>query len=668
MARHSLSVTYPYALPSEELQLSPIKAIEIEAAHIPGVVSLAQGIPSFDTPEIIKSYVKQKLDEGACAKYSLSPGLPALRELISEHLRSEGMQYDPESEIIVTCGSIEAITASLLALVPSGSEVIVTSPTYTSYSSAIRLAGAVPRFVPLVEDLGFDLDHEMLLRAFTRKTRAVLIAQPNNPTGTIFPKSTVELLLQLAERHGAVVISDEVYKEFVYSPEPVVSPAAFAAHRHHTVRVCSFSKAYAMTGWRVGFLHTDRRLAQRILRVHDTLVTCAPVVSQYAAMAALEHSDAIVVPFREQFRLRRQRMIEHLDSLSAVFDYQKPDASYFVFPRVKDSAPYARDSHALACALLYEARVAVVPGSAFGPSGEGHLRLCFARDPADIDLAFERMRDFFKLPRRSPSAAAHRVVLAPAKSSPVRVSWRRQFAAAVFSQLARLSLRMHRPIVIGIAGGRGKTVAKRVFLEILSRRFQVRVNPLSYNTEIGLPLAVLGVQFETLQTRAVLKGSLVALYRALSPERSAVLVLEYGVRQSGDAQRLLDIVEPDILVLTPTAGAGAYDEHSSATLRDELATLVRCVAQKPAPIIACQDDPFCRSLDLPKGTWFVSSEADTASGCAVTASVEGTEIPLGRDFVGTSELYAQRAALVVARVLGTPLQDLYSLAAGDHDR
>ncbi len=664
MASQRFSQALTQVPPWDELELSAIKAIELEAAQMPDVVSLAQGIPSFDTPPPIKAYVKQKLEEGACAKYSLSPGLPALRELISEHLRAEGMQYDPESEIIVTCGSIEAIAASLLALVPEGSEVLLTSPTYTSYSNAIRLAGAIPKFVPLVEDLGFDLDPDLLARSFTRKTKAILLAQPNNPTGTIFPRATIELVLQLAAHHGAIVLSDEVYKEFVYTAEPVTSPAAFVAHRQRTVRVCSFSKAYAMTGWRVGFVHCDRPLAARILKVHDTLVTCAPVISQYAAMAALEHSEAIVAPFREQFRVRRERIIEHLDALPEVFDYQKPDAAYFVFPRVKDTIPFARDSRALAHALLYTARVAVVPGVAFGPTGEGHLRLCFARNIADIDLAFERMRRFFRLPA-SPLRPRHSLrTREKGSASGIRVNWRRRFAVKAFSQLARWSLKIHRPVVIGIAGGRGKTVVKRVLVEALSPYMRVRANPLSYNTEIGLPLAVLGVRLEIHQPHALLKSLLQALYRSVHPERSRVLVLEYGVRQAGDAHELLRVVAPDILVLTPTGGV-TYDGPSSATLRDELAALLQAARQKGTAVVACQDDPLCTSLDLPTATYLVSSSSGNAPNGETTVVIEGTEISLRREFVGESELYALRAALVVAHVLGVPLDAIERFAAGE---
>lgn len=658
MVREGFAAKADIAEPWKQLELSAIKAIELRAASMPDVVSLAQGIPSFDTPAVIKQYVKQKLDEGACAKYSLSPGLPALRELISEHLRQEGMAYDPDGEILVTCGSIEAIAATLLALVPPGSEVLLPSPSYTSYLSAIHLAGATPRFVPLEEDSGFDLDPDVLSKAMSRRTKAILLAQPNNPTGTIFPRATIAALLRAAERVGAVVIADEVYKDFVYTAEPVTSPAHFAAHRQHVVRVCSFSKAYAMTGWRVGFLQAERNLAARILRVHDALVTCAPVVSQYAAMAALEHSEEIVAPFREEFRRRRERMIQHLDSMPDVFDYQKPEASYFVFPRLKDTVPSARDSRMLALRLLEEARVAVVPGVAFGPTGEGHLRFCFARPAEDIDVAFDRLRTFFRGSKPAPVPSLPRPTPQPNETMRPGVRRRRQLARVVLSTLARASLRRHRPLIVGIAGGRGKTVTKRLLTELLSEHFDTRANPLSYNTEIGLPLAILGVVLDTSSTLALGRALLLAAYRAVRPPRTAVLVLEYGVRQPGDAARLVRVASPDILVLTPTAGAGAYDEHSAQTLRDELAYLVAAAASKGAPVVACEDDPFCRALGLPDSTHFLRASLPSESDPRTVLTVGGHEIPLTREFVGTSEYFAIQAALVVGSVLGVPVEGL----------
>lgn len=270
------------------LELSTIKAVEPEASRIPDVVSLAQGIPSFDTPEPIKRFVQERLSEDVCARYSVTPGLPRLRESIAETLRRDGMAYDADGEILVTAGSIEAIAASLLALVEPGDEVLVVSPTYASYIPAIRLAGAVPRFVPLAEDANFDLDPEAIEDAVGRRTRALILCNPNNPTGTVFSAEQTRRMLRIAEREDLIVIADEVYKDFLYGEARIRSAATEVWARHRLLRVCSFSKAYAMTGWRVGFVHGPSPLISEVLKVHDALATCAPVVSQHAALAALE--------------------------------------------------------------------------------------------------------------------------------------------------------------------------------------------------------------------------------------------------------------------------------------------------------------------------------------------------------------------------------------------
>jgi len=529
----------------DEIELSPIKAIELRANRLSDVVSLAQGIPSFDTPEPIKRFVIEKIAEGACAKYSLTPGLPQLRELISEALLREGMRYDPDSEIIVTCGAIEAISATLLASVEPGDEVLVASPTYASYIPAIRLAGATPRFVPLNEDANWDLDPDAIGRAIGRHTRAILLCNPNNPTGTIYSVAETQRMMALAARHDLLVITDEVYKDFIYANEPPGVPATYPEHRDRVVRICSFSKAYGMTGWRVGFLHTARRRAADILKVHDALVTCAPVASQYAAIAALTSGEPFVEQFRTAFRERRARMIEHLDSLPDVFDYQKPNASYFAFPRVKDTVPLARDSRALADDMLERARVAVVPGSAFGPTGEAHLRFCYAREMADIDRAFERLGDYF-------SGRVPRTYALPAPAAPPRRARPlRALGVRGLHVLARLCLARGRPRIVAIAGSRGKTVLKRTLTELLGTQLRVRSNPLSYNTEVGLAFAVLQIQFDARRPLSMIAGVARGVWHALFPQRVDVLVLELGVRRRHDLQALLRVVRPDVAVITP---------------------------------------------------------------------------------------------------------------------
>jgi aminotransferase len=384
-----------------KINLSPIKEMELRASRIPGVVSLAQGVPSFDTPEAIKNAAIEAIQKGKVAKYSLAPGTLEFREAIAQHLERENKFYDFENEIIATAGSIEAITATMLAILEPGDEVLIPDPTYTSYQPAIKVARGVPVFVPLDEKNRWSFDIEKFESLITPRTKAFLFCNPNNPTGTIFSRNQLHALAQLAIKHNLYILSDEVYKDFIYeSNEKFYSLAELRGIRDRLVYIFSFSKAYAMTGWRIAFLATHQELAKKILAVHDALVTCAPVVSQYAGMAALEMAGEDILEFKAYFQKRRDLTCQRLDKLGSVFEYQKPDSAYFVFPKIKNEylkeiAGEGGGSWKFALELLEKAHVAVVPGVAFGPSGENHIRMCFGRTEEDINLAFDRIEKLF---------------------------------------------------------------------------------------------------------------------------------------------------------------------------------------------------------------------------------------------------------------------------------
>jgi len=377
---------------TRNLQLSIIKQMEIRAVKYPDVISLAQGIPSFDTPLGIKRRVEKALARGVVAKYSLVPGLPELRELIEISLAQEKMFYDWQKEIIVTAGSIEGITAAILAITSPGDEVILLDPTYTSYKEVVSLAGCQPIFVPLDESKNWGLNIEKLEKAITPKTRAILFCNPNNPTGTVLGKQQLLAIGELAKQHKFFILTDEVYKDFLYNDEPFFSLAQEPGLRQWVIRFFSFSKSYAMTGWRVGYLHSDEKNTAEILKVHDSLVTCAPVISQYAAMGALEMGESDREGFKQEYLKRRRLMCSRLDKLKNIFEYIKPSSSYFVFPSFKQDSGGSWD---FALELLDKARVAVVPGIAFGSNGENHIRLSFGRSQLDIEKAFDRLDKYF---------------------------------------------------------------------------------------------------------------------------------------------------------------------------------------------------------------------------------------------------------------------------------
>jgi aminotransferase len=425
---------------TQNLRLSVIKQMELRASKFPDVISLAQGVPSFDTPECIKRRVERALRDGVVARYSLSPGLPELRELIEIHLARENMIYDWQKEIIVTAGSIEGITATILAITNPGDEIIIPEPTYTSYREVIMLAGCTPVFVPLNEEKGWAFELEKYEAAITPKTKAIFYCNPNNPTGTIYTKEQLLGLASLAEKYNLYLISDEVYKDLVFDnpgdchpgldpgssagPEASTLDSRFPASpagrrgndkmskifslaeiprlRKRVIRLFSFSKTYAMTGWRIGYLHSDQSIVKEILKVHDSLVTCAPVISQYAAMGALEMAADDVKQFNRKYKTRRDLICNRLDRLKNVFSYVKPTSSYYVFPKIINNNIKLENqefleslSWRMALELLEKAQVAVVPGVAFGANGENHIRISFGKTSKEISGAFDRVEKLF---------------------------------------------------------------------------------------------------------------------------------------------------------------------------------------------------------------------------------------------------------------------------------
>jgi len=385
---------------SDAIELSPIKQMEILASQRHNVVSLAQGIPSFDTPEQIKQGAIEAITSGRAAQYSLTAGLLELRGEIEDELARMRMFYDFEKEIIVTVGSIEGICSTLLAILDPGDEVILLSPTYASYIQAIKVARGVPVHVCLSEEDGWALDTHLLENKITDKTRAILLCNPNNPTGSVLNKEQLLSIGQIAEKNNLIIISDEVYKDFIYNEEDknvFFTLASVSSLRKNVVRIFSYSKAYSMTGWRVGYLHTDVSLAQKILKVHDSLVTCAPVVAQYAAMAALRQKASEWRPYLNEYAERRRLMCRELDKLGDHLSYVYPEATYFVFPRINVSALASYGgSFSLAKELLSSVGLAVVPGVAFGPNGEDHIRLSFGRSREIISEGMNRLIDYFK--------------------------------------------------------------------------------------------------------------------------------------------------------------------------------------------------------------------------------------------------------------------------------
>ncbi|PIR67560.1 aminotransferase [bacterium CG06_land_8_20_14_3_00_33_50] len=294
--------------------------------------------------------------------------------------------------MIITAGAIEGITATLLTILERDDEVLIPSPTYVSYSEAIKVAGGIPISVPLDEEKSWSINTNYFKEKITPRTKAIFFCNPNNPTSTIYSKQEVQELEELAKEFNLFIITDEVYKDFIYEDIEYYSPAQNPEIKDRVVRIFSFSKAFAMTGWRIGFVHSSKENIAEIIKVHDAIVTCAPVVSQYAAIAAFELAEEEVLRFKREFIKRRDLILRRLDKLSNYFSYKRPNSAYFVFPKILKEC----SSRDIALDLLYKAKVATVSGIAFGPTGENHIRISFGVTEEKINEAFDRIEQYFK--------------------------------------------------------------------------------------------------------------------------------------------------------------------------------------------------------------------------------------------------------------------------------
>lgn len=376
------------------VEVSATKLMPIIAARVGGCVSLGQGVPSFATPPHIVDAVSRTLREDpASGKYSLQPGMPALRKAIASVLdREKGLRYSPESEIAVTVGAMEALLCAILAFVDRGDEVILPAPCYASHIEQVQLAEGVPVFASL-RRADWSLDAEAVRRAITPRTKAIVLCSPGNPTGTVFDEADMAAVCELAMAHDLLVISDETYDYVTYGRPMPTSPATYPGMRERSVVINSFSKKYALTGWRVGYMAAAEPLMADLLKIHDASAICAPTPAQHAALAALSGPQDVVDDMRQALERRRDLCCRRLDELRDYFDYVAPGGAFYIMARYKFSdAP----SMEVATRLIEEARVITIPGGSFGPGGEGHLRLSFGGEESEIEEAFARIGRWVK--------------------------------------------------------------------------------------------------------------------------------------------------------------------------------------------------------------------------------------------------------------------------------
>lgn len=382
------------------ITVSAIKQMPVLASRVEGCISLGQGIPSFGTPSFIREAVIEALRQNdAIGKYSLQPGLPALKEAVARRFQqTKGMAINPEKEVFISCGAMESIAAGISTIVERGDEVLIPSPNYSSHIEQVLFAEGIPVFVPLLEERGWKLDIEGFRKAITKKTKAIVVCNPMNPTGAVFSEGELRALAEIALERNLFVVADEAYDFLVYDHQPHFSLASIPELKSNLIACYSFSKMYCMTGWRVGYMVASGRLVDQVLKVHDAFAICAPTISQYAALAALQatngkdgEGDQFIRELVSALASRREITCSRLDRLSHLFSYEEPKGAYYVFPRIGLSGLSSVD---LSLKLLYEAKVITVPGSGFGPTGEGHIRISFGADEKDLEKAFDRIEEW----------------------------------------------------------------------------------------------------------------------------------------------------------------------------------------------------------------------------------------------------------------------------------
>ena len=363
-------------------------------SEMPDAISLGVGEPDFDTPWFVREEGIYALEKGRTF-YTSNAGLQELKDEISLYLdRRQGLSYDPKKEIMVTVGGSEGIDVALRALINPGDEIILPEPCYVSYLPCITLADGVPVQIDLKAENNFKLTPEELLGAITEKTKALILTFPNNPTGAIMTKEDLAPLVDIIIEKDIIVISDEIYAELTYGREHV-SIASFPGMKERTILINGFSKAYAMTGWRLGYACAPQMILEQMLKIHQFAIMCAPTNSQYAAVAALRHCDGEVQNMREAYNQRRRFVLNAFSEMG--LSCFEPEGAFYAFPCIKE---FGMTSDEFATRFLEEEKVAVVPGTAFGDCGEGFLRVSYAYSIEELREALGRMKNFVNRLRR----------------------------------------------------------------------------------------------------------------------------------------------------------------------------------------------------------------------------------------------------------------------------
>ena len=357
-------------------------------SEMKGAISLGVGEPDFDTPWHVREEGIYSLEKGRTF-YTSNAGLKELKIEICNYLkRRQGLTYDYNSEVMVTVGGSEAIDIALRAMLNPGEEVLIPQPSYVSYVPCTVLAGGKPVIIELEEKDDFRLTKEKLIEKITPNTKILILPFPNNPTGAVMEKQDLEEIAKVIEAHDIFVISDEIYSELTYKGEHV-SIAAIPGMQERTVLINGFSKAYAMTGWRLGYAAAPALILKQMLKIHQFAIMCAPTTSQYAAVEALKNGDDDILRMKVAYDERRRYLLKEFRSMG--MDCFEPYGAFYMFPSIKR---FGMTSDEFATRLLQEEKLAIVPGTAFGDCGEGYMRVSYAYSMEDLRKAMQRIHRF----------------------------------------------------------------------------------------------------------------------------------------------------------------------------------------------------------------------------------------------------------------------------------
>lgn len=375
---------------AKSIEISTIRYFFNMVNEVKGAVSLCIGEPDFTTPAHINEAAVKALEEGKTF-YTPNAGLPELRQEISKYLKRRfGVEYRSESEIIVTIGASQAIDVAIRTLVEPGDEVLIPQPSFVAYTPCTVLAGGKPVFVPTYIEDDFALRPDVLEDYITEKSKVLILPYPNNPTGAVMTRDQLEDLAGVIKKYDLIVVSDEIYCELTYGMEHTAF-ASIPGMWERTVTVNGFSKSYAMTGWRLGYIAAPAGLAAEMLKVHQYNVTCAATMGQYAAIEAMRNGDGDIQNMRREYDRRRVFLLNSLREMG--FECFEPRGAFYLFPSIKNTG---LTSEEFAERLLREAKVAVVPGSAFGENGRGFVRLAYATSMENLEEAVKRIKWFMK--------------------------------------------------------------------------------------------------------------------------------------------------------------------------------------------------------------------------------------------------------------------------------